>query len=170
MNREKGITKMVMDIRTQLKEGMKIKPLGTFSSDHDPEYTLVRSSDDGELYGYFQKDIIKLSEIQEDKYICTGLDALEERREYLEIKINPKKTELLDHRDNILSSIEEAIDNAYSDNEGWSEIEARLIMRTREEYLKSIYGEKFISLVLRDKIKDIYDKSPEIGENVRRAE
>jgi hypothetical protein len=159
---------MKMDIRTALKEGMKITPMSAYKNkESEPEYTLVKSSDDGELYGFFQKRVIKLSEIDQEKYICTGLDALEEKREYVEIKTSSAKTQLLDHRDNVLWAVEEAIENLFPDDEEWVEIEARKVTRTREEYQKKRHGENSIEFALRGKIKGFYDDATEIEDGVR---
>ena len=163
---------MTMNITTSLKEGMKIMPIEAHDKkETTPEYTLIIDKADGEMYGFYNKDIIKLSEINEDDYICTGLDAFEERREYLEVKISEEKTELLDHRDITLSAIEDAIDNnSYCSSEsGWVEIEVRKVETTREEYWKRLRGEGCIEFSLRDKIKNFYDGAEDIGNGVRRV-
>ena len=161
-----------MKVTTQLKEGMKIMPIESHNKkETTPEYTLIIDKSDGEMYGFYNKDIIKLSEINEDDYICTGLDAFEERREYLEVKISSEKTELLDHRDSTLSAIEEAIDHNgyYADEEDWVEIEVRKVQATREDYWKRLRGEGCIEFFLRNKIKNFYTNAEDIGNGVRRV-
>ncbi len=88
----RGLGTKIFHFTVDLQEGMAIKEKNNPDSE---KFRLVKSSIDNELYGVGSTKIIKISEINQDDYVCDDISCFKNEYTYFEIKFKDK-TKLLD--------------------------------------------------------------------------
>jgi hypothetical protein len=143
---------MRLDVKRQLKEGMKIAPI----EKQDEEYSLILSSEDNCMYGAFETKVIKLDELGEDalnnEWICTDLSSMDEEIKCVEFFTanSNDKTKIVSFEDFCIYSFS----NNLSGN--FESIEMKHVNMKREEYLL-LKGLDY-EIRLRDRIKQFYEE------------
>ena len=145
-----------MSITVDLKEGMEIKEI---YNDNSENYTLVKSTQDNELYGVGRTKVIKISDINESDYICENLNSFDKMETYFEFENNYNdKTKLIEMDESLIYELAYKIDeNTYEDSE-FSSINVRKVYMTIEEFINKTKDQRLKFLRLRGKVKSIYDK------------
>lgn len=143
---------MQMDIKTQLHEGMKIAPL----DNQEKEYILIQSNKDNCMYGLYQKEIIKLDDLDDEldtKWICTSLASFKD--EIKCVQIEGKRIVSFDDFCiyKLASMIEQHIDEEYS-------VGMKILRMTREEYM--VQKGFTYAFKVRDIIAQTYKQAKEV--------
>lgn len=143
-----GLNKKIYHLTIDIQEGMVVKEKNNPGSE---KFRLVRSSIDNELYGVGSETIIKISEINENDYICDDTSCFNNEYTYFEVKFKDK-TKLFDDED-LISYL-----HRKTDFDDYEEFEIKKVEMTLEEF--SIKTKNYLSSYIsyRDKVKDKYEE------------
>lgn len=152
---------MTVDIR----EGMKIQRIKSFQEKNEKDiFTMIKSSNDDELYGYrivspLKKEFIKLSDENEDEFICVDVKAWEDKNTYIEIIVEEedRETQIFDNDEKLFWNLIDAINDCNHFNDDYfKEMELRTVHMTKEEYM--IKSNNDYSLKYRENIHELYQQ------------
>lgn len=148
----RGLGTKIFHFTVDLQEGMATKEKNNPDSE---KFILVKSSVDNELYGVGSKTIIKISEINQDDYICVDISCFKNEYTYFEIRFRDK-IKLFDDED-LISYL-----HRETDFDDYEEFEIKKVDMTLEEF--SIKTKNYLSSYIsyRDKVKDKYEELKDI--------
>jgi len=144
----RGLQTKIMHFTIDIQEGMAIKE----KNDPDSEkFRLVKSSIDDELYGVGGSKIIKISEINQDDYICDDISCFKNEYTYFEVRFRDK-IKLFEDED-LISFL-----STKTDFDDYEEFEIKKVAMTLEEF--SIKTKNYLSSYIsyRDKVKNKYEE------------
>lgn len=149
----RGLQTKIMHFTIDIQEGMAIKEKNNPDSE---KFRLVKSSIDNELYGVGSTKIIKISEINQDDYICDDISCFRNIYTYYEIRFRDK-TKLFNDED-LISYL-----HRKTDFDDYEEFEIKKVEMTLEEF--SIKTNNYLASYIkyRDKVKDKYEELKELN-------
>ena len=143
-----GLNTKIYHFTIDIQEGMAIKEKNNPDSE---KFRLVKSSVDNELYGVGSTKIIKISEINQDDYVCDDISCLKNIYTYYEVRFRDK-VKLFDDED-LISFLHRETD--FNDYE---EFEIKKVYMSLEEI--SIKTNNYLASYIsyRDKVKDKFEE------------